>query len=48
MNLQNKYYSPDGSQPAESSKPEKKEWYDFALLNLFVKYYHKAKAEGKL
>lgn len=47
MNLQNKYYPPDGSQPADS-KPEKKEWYDFALLNLFVKYYHKAKAEGKL
>lgn len=48
MNLQNKYI-PDGSQPNPAeSKPEKKEWYDFALLNLFVKYYNKAKAEGKI
>lgn len=53
MNLQNKYGPsgssgvPDGSRPVES-KSEKKEWYDFTLLNLFVKYYNKAKAEGKI
>lgn len=27
---------------------EKKEWYDYQLLNLIVKYVNKAKAEGKI
>lgn len=27
---------------------EKKEWYDYQLLNLIAKYVNKAKAEGKI
>lgn len=40
-------YTPKEKQSTEQSS-EKKEWYDYALLNLIVKYVKKAQAEGKL